>query len=154
MQYRDATAKHTDELFEKLSAEDGLGNVGTNVDQTQKGKNPDQYPPPEDRPTGNMDAPWGEPPGALSHGQQPVRHNADVVMKAFREGREELLGKLLDSKKPSDKAEQAVVSSMLDAASSGEFETSSPQLSEKSKMSSAPADETLLQQLWRTTGMR
>jgi hypothetical protein len=151
MTYRDAEFKHMDELFAKLGGDDDPGNVGTNINEATKGVNPEQYKDESDKGQG-MDAPWSKEPGATSHGQQPVVHVSNPVLRAFREGREELLGKLLDAKAPSDKAEQATVSALLTAASKGDFETSSPQLSEKSKMSSVPEHETLLQQVRRITG--
>jgi len=92
---------------------------------------PDEGVP--DRSSGDIDAPWGEQPSP-----EVVQFSRQAYTD-FKQGREKLLEKLLDSKATSDKAEQSMASQYLDHAASGDFETSSPQLSGKSKTSSAAA---------------
>lgn len=65
------------------------------------------------------------------------------VMKALHKGREELLSRLFDVKDKSDAAEQSAMSQKLDHARTGDFETSSPQLSSKSKVKIAEVPPTL-----------
>jgi hypothetical protein len=118
--------------------------------ETTIGVNPDLRPDPEDRAKGNIDATWGEVDGS----QNDARHYSTEAAKQFRVGREEMLAKLFDGKQSSDGAEQKLVGAHLAHGASGEFETSSPQLSSKSKLQKLAAPETLSEQVRRVVGMR
>ena len=88
-------------------------------------------PQPDDedleRPKGTIDAPWGEEPSP------EVVAFTNQGMAKFKETRERFIEKHFDSKGVADKAQQAVVAQQLDHASSGDYETSSPLLSEQAK---------------------
>lgn len=104
---------------------------------------PDEGVP--DRSKGDIDAPWGEAPSP-----EVVQFSRQAYTD-FKQGREKLLEKLLDSKVTSDKAEQGLVAQQFDHAASGDFETSSPQLSGKSKTSAAQY-ETVAERLRAVVG--
>lgn len=136
-----------EELYKLLKeAEDTTPATSTGDDEGEStvGVNPNQYPDPEDRPTGDADAPWGEDPGDSID-------NSTEVMRSFRQSREKILDDLFDGKGSSDGTEQAVMGQHLTHASSGDFETSSPQLSAKAKESSVKP-ETLLEMTRRIAG--
>ena len=76
-------------------------------------------------------------------------HLARPVLEAIHDGREKLLDTIFNEKGKSDSAEQASMAQRFDHVRSGEFETSSPQLSAKSKMKIAEAPLTLAEQLRR-----
>lgn len=109
----DAKEKHEELLYEMLKAADAPGDDKERTDELNS--MPDKASEPGS--TG-MDASWGEEP-------KESIHLSKQVLQGIREGREGLLGKLLDSKSTSDKAEQALVRQVI----SGPYETSSPQLS-------------------------
>lgn len=109
---------------------DGLKKVaeqtGDDEDESTVGTMVQPDDEPKERPEGTIDAPWGEDSPA---GMQFAGEN----YKKFREGREELLGKLLDGKGPSDQAEKKLISQQFAHGASGDYETSSPQLSDQAK---------------------
>lgn len=122
------------ELYDFLSKE-ASDSPGDDEEGTV-GVTPDTYPDPEDRKSGDIDAPWGEHDVSSGKEHADAFHNSDQVYAHYKKGREELLQKLFDSKVTSDPAHQKILSQNLEHARTGEFETSSSQLSGKSKMSS------------------
>ena len=93
-------------------------------DESTVGTMPQPDDEPKQRPEGTIDAPWGEDSPA---GMRFAEEN----YKKFREGREELLGKLFDGHQASAKANQGFVSQHF--SNSKGYETSSPQLSDQAK---------------------
>lgn len=135
------------ELYELLKT--GAEAPG-DADESTVGTNPDQYEPPV-RESGTLDAPWGEKPPT---DQVDALHYSDAFLKSFKEGREKMLETLFDSASSSNPAEQKFLSQHFDHAARGEFQTSSPQVSEKAKLmttnkTSSARPETLTQQVNR-----
>jgi hypothetical protein len=95
---QEAVDRMYDGLVEKTAEE-----TGDDEDESTVGTMPQPDEEPKQRPEGNIDAPWGEDSPA---GMQFAAEN----YKKFREGREDLLGKLLDSKGPGDKADKNLIS--------------------------------------------
>ena len=122
-----ATEHHTRVMFDAL-VKQGSDSPG-DEDESTVGVNPDQQPPPEDRPKGDIDAPWGEEdsPGKKN---SPV-HFSDAAFQGFINSRQEMLDSLFDSKGPAQKAEGALLGQHLDVAAKGNFETSAPLLEQK-----------------------
>lgn len=96
-------------------------------DESTVGTMPQPDDEDQDRSEGDMDAPWGENPSP-----EVVQFSRQAFTK-FREGREDLLKKHFDSKSVADAADKALMGQQLDHAKSGDYETSSPLLSEQAK---------------------
>lgn len=123
-------SKFDQDLYDLISKE--AEDTGDDEDKSTVSTAPDLYEEGGESDEGTLDASWGEAP------QPDPAHNSDQVYKYHQEGREKMLAKLLDSKATSDKAQQGILAQHLEHARKGDFETSSPQLTEKSKMSSVP----------------
>ncbi len=76
-----------------------------------------------------------------------------AVASLIFQGRDALLNRLFEDKKKGDSAIQAEMSQRLDHVSSGQFETSSPQLAEKSKLKIAEVPLTLRERVRLKTGL-
>lgn len=122
-----ATDHHTRVMFDAL-VKQGSDSPGDD-DESTVGVNPDQQPDPEDRPKGDMDAPWGEEtsPGKKNEPEQ----FSDAAMQGFINSRQEMLDSLFDSKGPAQKAEASLVGQQLAHGASGNFETKAPLLERK-----------------------
>lgn len=121
---QDANEVHAQLMFDMLSKE--AEDTGPGTEATTTGENPYSVEDEgeKDRPEGSIDAPWGEKnTNATVPGQ--VAPLSKEVLQAVRQGREELLGKLIADKSKSDQAEQALIRQHF----KGSYETSSPQLS-------------------------
>jgi hypothetical protein len=101
--------------------------TGDDEDETTVGTTPQPDDEDLERESGNIDAPWGEKPSP------EVVNFANQGLTKFKETRERFIEKHFDSQGVAAKAQQAVVGQQLDHASSGDYETSSPLLSEQAK---------------------
>lgn len=137
------------ELYDLLKEGEDPGESPGDVGESTVGAHPAHYKEPEDRSSGDMDAPWGEAPKVHPNKHHHVVHLSDSALDAVRQSREDLLDKLFDGRDSTDKTEQALMSQHFKHVSSGEFTTSSPQLSEKAKHS---MPETLMEKIRRVTG--
>ena len=117
-----------------------------NEDGTE-GINPVQVPDPETTGEGTIDASWGQ-----EDGKNDAIHFSNEATKQFRQNREVILGRLLDGKASSEGAEQALLGQNLSHAASGQFETSSPMLTDKSKLQKTGSAKTLLERVRATLG--
>jgi hypothetical protein len=79
---------------------------------------------------------------------------AQSVLKAIHDGRERLLDEIFDEKGKSDAVEQKLIAGRFTHGASGDFETSSPQLAEKSKLKIAEVPPTLGDLVMRNIGRR
>lgn len=146
-----------EELYELLKEADGnttpATSTGDDDGEITVGTNPDEYPDPEDseKKDGTIDASWGQKPGITND----AHYHANEVRAQFRQSREDMLSKLFDGHDANAALEQKTMGQYLSHASSGQFETSSPQLSSKAKgmpkVSSAQS-ETLMEMTRRITG--
>lgn len=109
---------------------DGLKKIaeetGDDEDESTVGTMPQPDDEPMERNPDTIVAPWGEdsPAGMQFAGES---------YRKFKEGREELLGKLFDSSGPSAQAQKSFVSQNFEHGRKDGFETSSPQLSDQAK---------------------
>ena len=138
------------ELLSKEAAEAGGEKPADNEHEGTVGTT-GLYPSPEDRGEGTVDAPWGEKDGRLIDGKHQPNHHSNGAYAEFKKGREELLSRIFDGKGSSDKTEQGLISQSFSHGASGDFSTSSPQLSGKAK--EASQHETLLDRTRRLVGM-
>jgi hypothetical protein len=88
------------------------------------GTNPDQYPKPEGRASGNIDALWGDPDMKPSDPTGTAVHHSNVVLEEFRRGREEFLNRHFYGKKPSQEADRKLLAGQLSHAATGDYEAS------------------------------
>jgi hypothetical protein len=103
---------------------------------------------PEDKgEVGTIDASWGEEPPS-----SPENYS-DAAEKGNEEGGQKLLKRVLDSKPTASKADQALIAQNFTRGASGNFETHSPLLKEKSKLSHARAS-TILERVRALTDIR
>jgi len=123
---QDAVDRLYDGLVEKTAAVDEPGGIEDDEDESTVGTMAQPDEEPKERPENTIDAPWGEDSPA---GMQFAAEN----YKKFREGREVLLDKLLDSKGPGDSADKNLISQHFTHGKKGGFETSSPQLSDQAR---------------------
>lgn len=124
---QDANEVHAQLMYDMLSKEaaDGPGTEATTEGENSYSA---EDPGTEQRPKGNIDAPWGEKNTATAVPGQ-VAPLSKEVLQNIRQGREELLSRLVADKGKSDQAEQALIRQHFDTP----YETSSPQLSGDSK---------------------
>lgn len=122
-----ATEHHTRVMYDALVKQGG-DTPGDDTESTV-GVNPDQQLDPEDRPKGNVDAPWGE--DSSPDQRNEPEHFSDAAMQGFISSRQEMLDNLFDSKKPAQKAEGNLVGQQLQHGASGDFETKAPLLEHK-----------------------
>lgn len=101
--------------------------TGADEDESTVGTMPQPDDENYERSSGNIDAPWGEEPSP------EVLEFSRQDMTKFKETRERFLEKHFDSKGVADKVQQAVVGQQLSHAAKGDYETSSPLLSEQAK---------------------
>jgi hypothetical protein len=120
----DATEHHTRVMYDALVKE-GSDSPGDDEESTV-GVNPDQQPDPEERPKGDIDAPWGENDNPAS--EPKAEHYSDAAYQGFIQSRQNILDELFDSKGPASSAEQALLGQQLQHASSGDYETRAPLL--------------------------
>lgn len=138
------------ELLELLKTAEDAGEAPGDDDESTVGETPDPTPPPEDRGAGTTDAAWGEEPTKTEG--EPALHFSDEAVRQFRQGREKFLEKYFDSPSSSGPAEKQLVGQHFQHASSGQFETSSPTLSDKSKLQKTSGVQTLLERVRKTAG--
>ncbi len=144
------------ELYDLLKeAEDTTPATSTGDDEgeTTVGVNPDQYPDPEDtkKQERTIDATWGQE----FCENNDAFHNSNEVFSQFKQSREKMLETLFDGKKSSDAQQQKEMGQHLSHAKSGQFETSSPQLSSKAKgmpKVSSVSPETLMERVRKALG--
>lgn len=121
----DHDPKADQDLYDLLTKQ--AEETGDDEDETTVGTTPQPDDEDLDRSSGSIDAPWGEKPSP------EVVNFANQGLTKFKETREKFLEKHFDSKGVADKAQQAVVGQQLVHAASGDYETSSPLLSEQAK---------------------
>lgn len=142
------------ELYDLLKeAEDTTPatSTGDNEGETTVGVNPDAYPDPEDRGGGSIDASWGEETGDGND----ATHFSNEAFAQFKQSREKMLADLFDGVGDYNDVEQKTMGQHLSHAASGQFGTSSPQLSSKSKdmpKASSVQPETLMEMTRRVAG--
>ncbi len=114
-------------LYDLLTKKAEDTKTETDEDKSTVGTTPDPSDEDLERPSGDIDAPWGEKPSpeVVAFSKEPMRK--------FKENRERFLEKHFDSKKSADKAAQGLMSQQLACCANGDFETSSPLLSEQAK---------------------
>jgi hypothetical protein len=122
----DATEHHTRVLYDALVKEGEA--TETDEDKSTVGVNPDQQPDPEDRPKGDIDAPWGEKDLPANAEIGTAEHYSDAAYEGFIQSRQQMLDELFDSKGPAAKAEQALMGQQLQHAASGDYESRAPLL--------------------------
>lgn len=127
----DATEHHTRVMYDALVKE-GSDSPGDDEESTV-GVNPDQQPDPEDRPKGNIDAPWGENDLPASASSGTPEHYSDAAYAGFIQSRQKILDELFDSKGPASKAEQALLGQQLQHAASGDYESRAPLLEQRAQ---------------------
>ena len=144
-----------EELYELLKEGDGnttpATSTGDDDGESTEGVNPDPYPDPDDRAANSIDAPWGEEPGETND----ANRHATEVWKQVKENREDMLSKLFSGHDSNASLEQKTMGQHLSHAARGQFESSSPQLSPKSKgmpKVSSAQPETLMEMTRRVTG--
>lgn len=112
-------------LYDLLTKE--AEETGADDDESTVGTTPQPGNEDLERSKGSIDAPWGEDPSP------DVVNFSKQYLTKFRETREDFLKKHFDANPVAESADQALVSQQLSHASSGDYETSSPLLSEQAK---------------------
>lgn len=145
------------ELYDLLKeAEDTTPATSTDTadeEETTVGVNPDQYPDPEgsEKTDGTIDGSWGQDFCETND----ANHHSNQAFAQFKQSREKMLDELFDGKADCDAVEQKTMSQHLSHAASGQFETSSTQLSGKAKgmpKVSSVSMETLMERIRRACG--
>lgn len=153
MAYRDASELWQDRiesyLREGQEKEGSDTNPATSTD-TQDETRPtvgttSLYDNPEDRSSGDIDAPWGE------KGPDDPAHHGSGAWNKHVETKHELLDKAFSGTQTAAKAEQQLISDNFAHGASGDFESHAPLLHAKSK-TKATKEPTLMEKVRAVAG--
>jgi len=106
----------------------------SNENESVKGKN-QIYEDPEGRESGTGEGPWGEPPRMVDGRHQPFHQN-DATFAESKNVRRGVLDRVLSNFAPAKKVTSEVMGKNFDHVRSGDFETHSALLQEKTKTGS------------------
>lgn len=151
--YYNATELWQDRLEAMLAEDLEKEGVDTNPETSTDSKDESRstvgttalYDNPEDRSSGDIDAPWGEP------GPDDPSHNSSGVWNKHVETKHELLGKAFSGTKPAFAADQQLISANFAHGASGNFESHAPSLHAKSK-TKATKEPTLMEKVRTVAG--
>ena len=138
-----------EEALKQLKVAETLSN---NEDQSTVGMT-NLYPNPEDRPSHDIDAPWGESPNPKGAPNDAVHYGTGVKLE-FHQDRESLLDRIFDVMPQASNADKALIAQSFERGKPGQHEAHSPLLTRKTAAQHVPDAPTLAERVRAVAGRR